>query len=372
MVTLLVLLVVMTTHAQVGDGSARPVDTIVDELSSALKDLESNLAETASAAVKADSLKPEPTLSGKPLVASGAKAKDHAAPEDLQAKKLSMKVEVPVRSKRRKEGEEEPKKQYYFATFDSTAISTAWMTTNTLSREREDKIIAEERKKRGQPVNVQSTSAASPAAADGGDSKIAAAAKEAAAMIAETLQQQQQQLPPVTLASTPASAMALDAASAAALSAPPPATLSDEDKTRMRAEAQALYRNSVVLKEMHPQNAMEFVQRQLPLVLLVLCDCELDLQIMRAWPYVERLIRKRHWDTQFTFVYILPPSRMAFEINRVYLLDGPLIDVGGCPENKCVNNEKEVLFRFPTPLADASQLDHLRVSNGAPVEGGVD
>ena len=114
-----------------------------------------------------------------------------------------------------------------------------------------------------------------------------------------------------------------DAAAAAAafiVSDPSAPSRTPAEAAALAAEAAAALASSNLMRAMTPRTSMEIVQRQLPLLLLLPCDCALDAPLTRALAAVEATAHKRSWRSRFTFAYVPTDAQKVFEqIGRAHV-----------------------------------------------------
>lgn len=109
-------------------------------------------------------------------------------------------------------------------------------------------------------------------------------------------------------------------------------------------------------------NSMEFIHKQLPLVIYLMCGCAFDLQFARALSLIDEQIHRRRWGTRFTFTYIPVDAQAVFELTNTYRLDDNVITIGTCMEPHCPGNKKVVHVRFDKPFPAGKPPSSLTVS----------
>jgi hypothetical protein len=225
--------------------------------------------------------------------------------------------------------------QTYFATFDATALSTAWTRLGEMARQQEERINSRERARRAAPaapaVDGRATIRGLASTAGGEPRTRHGEHRRAAAGVA------------ASGTGTVAAPAAVDPAAPA---------LSDAAKTALAAEARGLLEASNLLRPMTPRTSMELVQRQLPLLIYLPCECHLDASFARALAAVERVVHKRKWKSRFTFAYVPAEAQRVFELTNTYQLDQQLVTVGICPEHNCPGNVKMIPVRFARAFAE--------------------
>ncbi len=249
------------------------------------------------------------------------------------------------------EGEDRSNAETYFATFDATALSTAWVKLGSQSKELEERASRVEKQRRlKQGVSVSDPSQVTVTVSRDSVPTGPAVLNEA-------------------LSGSSSSSWSLGGASFEIANtaskrtwplAPPEMTKPQIASTTM--EARRIIDASVMFKRLDPSNFMSHIQRQLPLVIYMMCGCELDMQFAKALKGVEAAIHKRRWNTRFTFTYLPPEADRVFELTTVYKLDSQSVAVGSCLEPNCPFNEKTVLVRFEPPFPEGQPPRDLTVS----------
>jgi len=220
--------------------------------------------------------------------------------------------------------------QSYFATFDATALSTAWAQVVTHQRQVEKKLAQEagvdpqqvsgQRNVKTHTTTVRTTS---PKDFKPGSPSASAAAKPAS-------------------------------------KAPP--KLTPKQKKEMTDTATKTIHKSKLFKRLDPTNWMRYISQQLPLVMYLPCECEHDLQFAKALSLINTAVRKRQWTNRFTFVYVPLATQKLVNLGSVYQVDESIVEVGMCTPKKCPGNKKEIYHRFVTPFPENEPPTDLTIS----------
>jgi hypothetical protein len=172
--------------------------------------------------------------------------------------------------------------QIYYATFDATALSTAWMSVGKEAVAHEQRIRQREQKKKGRPVTTAVTSTPLEAAPH-----------------------------PLQLVLTPT------------------------EIAKRTVESAGLFAQ-LGFSIMHPMNAMLFILMRKPLILLMTSGTSQDLLYAKAATVAMATFRKKGWTSKYTFVQVPPLAVQQFELARVFNLNKHVISVGALmptPEN---------------------------------------